>query len=137
VSKGIFTDKHSKPTDEQINQSLGDSLSLWNELLRFIEVNFRTTRQFKFYGKNYGWALNFKKSGKSFVSLYPSENAFTAQIILKEGQIHAIPDHAITAKLKKAIESATPYAEGRWLFLPVETQADLDTIQQLLLVKAQ
>jgi hypothetical protein len=43
----------------------------------------------------------------------------------------------MTAKLKKALEGATPYAEGRWLFLLVETQADLDTIQQLLLVKAQ
>ncbi len=135
MSKGTFTERNKKPTQEEINQVLGESLPLWMELQDFIGKHFKTSCELKFYGKNYGWALGFKKSGKSLVSLYPSQSGFTAQIILKEKDIKEIPNALMTEKLKKAMNDAYPYSEGRWLFLSVETIADIALVEQLLMMK--
>ena len=36
-----------------------------------------------------------------------------------------------------AIERAHPYPEGRWLFIPVESENDLQDIRQLLALRAE
>jgi len=38
--------------------------------------------EFSFGGKNYGWNIWYRKSGKSLVSLYPQEKSIVAQVVL-------------------------------------------------------
>jgi hypothetical protein len=90
----------------------------------------------RFYGKSYGWALAFKKSGKALVALFPGTGSFTAQLILKEEQLAAVPRDATTPALTAAIERAKPYQEGRWIFLPVETERDLGLVERLVEIRA-
>ena len=43
---------------------------------------------------------------------------------------------ALGQNVRKAIEDAHPYPEGRWLFIKVASKHDLDQVKQLLTVKA-
>ncbi len=38
--------------------------------------------------------------------------------------------------VQQAIARAHPYPEGRWLFIPVESEADMHDIQRLLALRA-
>ena len=136
MARGIFTDKEHRPTTEEIFAAISPSRPLWKDLARFIADNYRVQQYLGFYGRNYGWALRFRKGGKALLSLYPGKEDFTVQIILGEAQVEEVMGLAPGRNVRKAIEDAHPYPEGRWLFIKVASKHGLDQVTQLLTVKA-
>ncbi len=120
----------------EIEDSLAGAAPLWTELIAFVESSFRVRSDWKFYGKNYGWALAFKKSGKALVSLYPGAGSFTAQLILKDDQLSSVPGELMIPELRAAIDAANPYAEGRWIFLAVTSERELEVVTKLIEIRA-
>ena len=134
---GTFTDREHKPTQAEIIAAISSKRLLWENLTSFIEDRYRLKSDFAFYGKNYGWALRFRKAGKALLSLYPGQDSFTAQIIISETQAEKALSSGLSEKTSKIIEDARPYPEGRWLFIKVESEQDLNDIKQFLMVKSQ
>lgn len=132
---GLFADKEYQPTETAVLQALGSRRPLWEGLTQFIADNYPIPGEWNFGGKNYGWNLWYRKSGKTLVTLYPQEEHFVAQIILGKDQV----EQALTMKLGKNVETVlieTPQLhDGRWLFIKVRTAKDVKDIQQLLRVK--
>jgi len=133
---GAFTDKTHKPSTAEIVAAIGSKQPLWDNLIAFITDSYRLKSDFVFYGKKYGWALRFRKSGKALLSLYPSQESFTAQIIISQAQAEKALSSELSKKANKVIEDAHPYPEGRWLFIKVESEQDLHDVKQLLRVKS-
>ncbi len=133
---GAFLDKTQLPTPEEIQASLGPQWQAWLEFNQFVTDSYKTAGEFKFYGKNYGWAVRFRKSGKALLSLYPGREGFTVQIILSEDEIARACQSGLGPGALKAIAAANPYPEGRWLFIPVQTENDLQDIRRMLVIKA-
>jgi Protein of unknown function (DUF3788) len=131
-----FTDRTKRPGEAEIEIALVGAAPLWSELVAFVESSFRVRSDWKFYGKNYGWSMAFKKSGKALVSLYPDEGSFTAQVILKDDQIARVPNKLMIPELRAAIEGANPYAEGRWIFLAVASEPELEVVERLVEIRA-
>jgi hypothetical protein len=134
---GAFTDKLHQPTTEEIHAAIGSKRQLWENLTNFIGDNYRLKSDFAFYGKNYGWALRFRKGGKALLSLYPSQDSFTVQIIISQIQAEKALSLSLSKKVSKIIEDARPYPEGLWLFIKIESEQDLNDVKQLLKVKSQ
>jgi hypothetical protein len=136
VSHGAFTERASRPDEAEVEAVLGEAALRWTKLAAFVESSLRVRSEWKFYGKNYGWALAFKKSGRAVVSLYPDVGSFTAQVILKDDRIALVPDELMIPELRAAIESADPYAEGRWIFLVVSSSRELEVVKKLIEIRA-
>jgi len=134
---GIFTDRGHQPTTQEILAAIGSKQPLWESLNSFIADSYKLKSDFAFYGKNYGWALRLRKAGKALLSLYPGPEGFTAQIILGQEQVEKASSLGLSKKAIKIIEDAHPYPEGRWLFIKVESEPDLNDIKKLLAVKSQ
>jgi hypothetical protein len=132
----MFTDKQRQPAPEEILLALGPSRPAWESLEQYLGENYRLKKDFAFYGKNYGWALRFRKSGKALLSLYPRQGGFTVQIVLGEPQVQQALLSGVGPAARKAIEAANAYAEGRWLFIPVETMQEVEEVKYLLGLKA-
>jgi hypothetical protein len=138
MSIGIFTDKNRQPTDTEIFEAIGPMLPAWRVLVKFIRENYSAQEDFKFlYGKKYGWALRFRIKGKLLTSLYPTQNGFTAQINLSPAAIEQTERMKLGKNVQQAIERAHPYPEGRWLFVPVESENDIRDIQHLLTLRSE
>lgn len=133
---GVFADKEHRPTGEEILAAVGSSRAWWENLNRFVAENYRTREDFAFYGKNYGWALRFRKGGKALLSMYPGQDSFTVQIILGPTQAEKALSLDIGENARKIIQEAHQFAEGRWVFLRVESEQDLADVEQLLMVKS-
>ena len=119
----------------EISISVGSKKDLWDTLERFVAENYRTKRDFAFYGKNYGWAVRFRKGGKALLSMYPGEGSFTVQIVLGETPASKASSLRLGKNAKNVLESAHQFPEGRWLFIRVSSKKDIRDIQQLLLLK--
>jgi hypothetical protein len=138
MSVGIFTERKHQPTDAEIRQAIGPKLSLWQTLLRFIRDQYPVQEDFKFlYGKNYGWARRFRIKGQLLTSLYPTNGGFTAQVNLSSEAVEKAQGMKLGKNVQQAIERAHAYPEGRWLFIPVESEKDLRDIQRLLALRAE
>jgi hypothetical protein len=79
--------------------------------------------------------MRFRKSGKAFLSLYPGVEGLTVQIILTEEQVEQARALRLPRKVREIVEVAHPYAEGRWLFVPVRFARDAAAVKRLVSVK--
>ena len=96
---------------------------------------YRTKRDFAFYGKNYGWAVRFRKAGKALLSMYPGDGSFTAQIVLGETAARKVSGLKLGKNVKNVLDSAHRFPEGRWLFIRIGSKRDVADVQKLLLLK--
>ena len=136
MSIGIFTDKLLKPTDDEILGIIGPGWALWQELILFIREHYPVTEDLKFlYGKKYGWAVRFRILGKLLASLYPTKGGFTVQINLNPDAVEQAAAMNPGKNVLEAIAGATPYPEGRWLFISVESKKDIRDIKRLLVLR--
>ncbi len=136
MSIGAFSDKTHQPTDAEVLEAIGPRLSIWQELVHFVREKYPIQEDFKFlYGKNYGWALRFRIKGKLLISLYPAEGGFTAQVNLSSEAVEKAQRMKLGKNVQQAIAQAHPYPEGRWLFIPVESEKDYRDIQRLLALR--
>ena len=136
MSYSLFADKEHRPTEDEIQAALGVMQDAWRELTRHIEERYRVQRDFGFYGKNYGWAVRYRMGSKALASLYPGLGCFTVQVVLGAPAVAQALASDPPESIRTAIERATPYPEGRWLFIPVAADEDLPAIEHLLAVKA-
>ncbi len=136
MSIGIFTDKKCPPTIAQVFEAIGPKRSAWEKLTWFIQEEFGAREEFRFYGRNYGWALRFRKSGKALASLYPAEKSFVVQVVLGAANVKQARGLHIGKHIQQIIDQANAYPEGRWLFIPIKSEKDVREAQQLLTLKS-
>lgn len=136
MSIGYFSDKKQEPSVAEMQMIIGDLLPLWEDLIQSIHEEFAPIGDFKFlYGKNYGWGWRFRTKGRLLAILYPAEGRFVVQIILSQTAIDSVLSMDFGKNVRQAIHKATPYKEGRWLFVPVECKEDLLEVKRLLDIK--
>jgi hypothetical protein len=136
MAYSLFADKTHQPSMEEMLGVLGPARLGWEQLSVFIEENYRVTQDWSFYGKNYGWAVRYRKGGKALASLYAGDCSFTVLMILDPDQIDRTRGLPLGPQVSKVIEDAHPYPEGRWLFIKVTSESDLNDVRQLLAIRA-
>jgi hypothetical protein len=138
MSIGFFNDKGNRPTEAQIVEIIGSKLPLWYELIHSVQAQYPIQEDFKFlYGKTYGWAWRSRIKQQLLVSLFPTQGGFTAQVNLSPDAIEKALRLKMSKNVQEAIARAHPYPEGRWLFIPVETQEDLHDVQRLIAMRVE
>lgn len=138
MSIGCFTEKENRPTEAQVLEAVGSKSSLWHDLIRAVRDGYPVQEDFKFlYGKAYGWALRFRIKGQLLVSLFPTQGGFMAQVNLSPVAIEKALRMKMSENVQQAISRATPYPEGRWLFIPIETEQDFKDVMQLVALRVE
>jgi hypothetical protein len=132
---GYFLDKAHQPTEDEIAAALGPAYPLWQRLLAFIAETYQMPGEFSFSGKNYGWNMWYRKSGKSLVTLYPQQGKLIAQVVLGKAEVEQAEALTLGDHVSKVLRETAQLHDGRWLFIPVTTERDAQDIEQLLLVK--
>jgi hypothetical protein len=60
---------------------------------------------------------------------------FTVQVNLPEAAVQQALSGDFGEQARQVIAAAHPYPEGRWLFMPVETERDLADIRKLITMR--
>ena len=135
MSISVFADKEHRPSSKELAEVLAAKYPLWQALTAFLLDNYQLAGDLIFGGKNYGWNVWWRKSGKTLMSLYPQKNAFVAQIVLGHEQVEKALGLALGAKASKILCDTPQLHDGRWLFIPVTTQRDVRDVEQLIQLK--
>lgn len=135
MSTGIFTDKTHPPTPDEIAGALGAKKPLWDALVGFIAEHYQMPGELSFGGKNYGWNLWYRRSGKSLTTLYPCQSGIVVQIVLGKDQVEKALALNLGKHVGQVLRDTPQLHDGRWLFIKVKSKRDLEDVEQLLLVK--
>lgn len=132
---GCLLDKNTPPGDYEIQAALRGALPYWQELIQFIYDTYDLSTEISFGGKNYGWNLWYRKGGKTLASLYPQNGYLVAQVVLGKDQVERAMTLSLGDRVGRLVRETPQLHDGKWLFIPVESEIDVNDVKQLLLIK--
>lgn len=132
MSIGTFTEKENKPDVSEVLETLAFKKPFWDILVEYMMNSIKAKAEWKFYGRNYGWALRFKKDGKSLAALYPSQNKLTIQIILDCDQVKRALELIKSDEIKEIIAKTEEIHEGKWIYIQIEDEIILEEVKKLI-----
>ncbi len=130
-----FMDPEHQPTEDEIVDALGSKASLWARLTAHLDEAYAIEPTYVPVSRNYGWDVKYRKGGKTLVALTPDEGRFTALVVLGEKETEAARELALGDHVRRVFDEARQLRDGRWLFVGVESERDVEDIEKLLAVK--
>jgi len=130
--------KENRPTPAAIADYLGpDAAAAWDDITAFLAENYDFVPETVFGGQKYGWAIRYRRSGKSLCTLHPEKGAFTVLIVLggKETEQELAVLSEFSPAVAETISGAHQYHDGRWLWLRVREKGETADIKRLLQLK--
>ena len=129
-------EKDSEPNQQHILKTIGQT-EHWECLLAYLEASYDISPELAFYGKKYGWTLRYRKSGRTLISLFPEEGAFSVQIVLGKKEVEetlAILDE-LNAYNRDLFKRTKQLHDGRWLWIRVLEATHVDDVKRLMQIK--
>lgn len=118
-------------------QVLGAARPLRDALLDELRRHTRSQPAWRFCGRNYGWALAYKKSGRALAALFPDDVRLTVLVVLAAGQSDAaLSDPAVSQATRTRISSLPRFNEGCWAFVSVTDEGSLADARELIAIRA-
>jgi hypothetical protein len=132
----FFVDRAQEPSRRSVSQVLGQARPAWDNLEMYLAESYDLEGSLHFmYGEKYGWALRFRRGGRTILTMYPNRGFFTVQIILSKVQVAAARAIGLPSRVLKVLDGAKDYPEGRWLFIPVESRKAVRELRTLIGLK--
>ena len=136
MDKGYFADYSHQPSQEEVRLALGTIYSLWERLTRFIDTYYQIAGEWSSWGPaKSGWGLRYRRKGRALIALYPQKERIMAQVVLGKTQAERAQSLKLGEKVSKILRESPQLRDGRWLSIPVLDEADVEDVEQLLLVK--
>lgn len=136
MATSIFDNKATIPNDEMVGTFLANTNELWNRLKLYVMENCQgISQEWKFYSKKAGWSLIFKRNKRTLFYFVPCDGYFMIALVFGEKSEKVAEQSSIPEHIKKAIASATSYAEGKSFFVDVKNEADLEPLFTLIKIK--
>jgi hypothetical protein len=136
MSENVFKTKETEPDEQMIRETLGANYAHLENLRWFLKEEIGdTTEEWKYYGQKLGWTLKtfLKKRNLFFIGMY--EGYFNIAFVFGDKAVNRILESKIDPVLKKELEKARKYAEGRGIRIKVDNPGCLDDIEELIRIK--
>ena len=128
----FFLEKNQPPSEAELETVLGRALARWQALVHYLREHYDMPGDLTYGGKKYGWCLWFRRSGKSLLTLYPQRDGLVAQVVLGREQVEKALGLQLGAHVAQILDNTPQLHDGRWLFIPVETEQDVKDVKALL-----
>lgn len=136
MAVSVFDDKSKKPTDRDLAGALGETYALWRELKAFVLQQYPgAAKEWNHSGKNCGWGFRLKDKKRAILYLTPGDGCFKASLVFGEKATREALASHISDEIKKIIESARVYAEGRGVRVDVTGPEFVADIKKLIAIK--
>lgn len=131
-----FAHQGHRPSPDDIREALGTQYPLWERLTGFVEDTYKVEGKWSTWGPSgSGWGLRYRVKGRSLVALYPHKEMVTAQVVLGRAQADRALSLELGERVTGMLNDAPQLRDGRWLHIPVISEADAEDVEQLLWAK--
>jgi len=140
AKKDLILDAFTAPTYDDITTFFNKPVqALWQDLNTFIQARYQAIPKIE-YSKcslQMGWNVKYKKAGKSLCTLYPANDHFITLIVIKTDMIPVIESLSTQFEpyILDLIKAARPMNGTLWLMIVINSNAILENVKELLLLK--
>ena len=129
--------KDIAPSEDEILSTIGENSGLWIDMRKYVEENYDFSPELVFYGKKHGWTIRYRKSGKTLISLFPEEGAFSILLVLGKKEVDKVDSviENLSLNVRSIFESTEQLHDGRWLWIRVFSKEDIESAKLILLAK--
>ncbi|HET9305640.1 MAG TPA: DUF3788 family protein [Candidatus Sulfotelmatobacter sp.] len=130
-----FAGQKNPPTQAELALALGESQSLWQELVSTLKQEFQLTEEWGSSSVKAGWSLRLQSKKRNIVYLAPGKGSFPASFALGDRAIAAARQSELPARMLKIIAEAKRYAEGTAVRMEVQKPEDVAAVKILAKIK--
>jgi len=132
----IFTEKEIQPSDSALRKALGKNYESWKKLEDFTSSKYpAAVKEWAFPGAKYGWSYRIKDKKRVIIYLLPRDGYFKTAFNFGQKAYEEILASDAADEIKKELESARAYAEGRGIRIDVKNKSAVKDIQKLIEIK--
>lgn len=134
---GALLDRTATPTAGDLARAAGPARGRWERLAGWIEATYGVEGEPLWFGRESGWVLRFRRSGKALLTLLPLEGGrFKALVVVGPSAWAAVADAELSEPIRAAWDAAHPYPDGRWLWPEITDDAIIADVQRLVALKS-
>ena len=139
MSLGAWRRWGSPPTAADMAMGISErKRPLWLALTEWLAETYGLDGELAWTDEDSGWVLRYRRNGRALTTLLPNAaGSFSALVVVGPSSLAAALAAPLGDETREALEFATPYADGRWLWLRVTDEGVVDDIRTLLLIKSQ
>ena len=127
--------KNEPPTFDDLIRYSSESGELWIALDKYMEDEFKATRQIRFpYGNKYGWSAKYSVKSKHICDVFAENGAFTAHFQVSTAAIESVYSE-LDAYARDVWENKYPCASGGWIQFRVLDKNQLNDLKKIIKVK--
>lgn len=129
-----------KPSMNDIAEYINEVKDIWISLTTFTETAYQIKPKLTYSGCNMkpGWNVKYQKSGQTFGTLYPQENAFDWMIIISY-KLDPLMQETLPLLRNQTADlyrSAGDYMKkGKWMMVRIDNQQTLEDYKKIVSVK--
>ncbi len=138
--KDIFP-VQQQPSMENIEDYIGgEAKAVWQSLMEFLTITYKVKPKLTYSvcsGKP-GWNVKFQKSGQSFGTFYPEENAFSVFMVIGYKFDPFMEDvlSKLSEETAQLYRNAGDYMKlGKWIMFRIKDKQGLEDYKHLITVK--
>ena len=127
--------KQEIPTFDDLIRYSGESGTLWLELDRHLESEYKISRQIRFpYGKDYGWSAKYSVKSKHICDIFAENGAFAAFFQISFKAMNAVYGELGNCA-KQVWENKYPCSSGGWIEFRVLNSEQLQDLKKIIHAK--
>jgi hypothetical protein len=136
VTDPAFPDKDVPPSREELLSAVGAARGRWLRLDEWARETYGVEGEPLFFGRDSGWCLRYRRSGKALFTLTPRHGGFGALVVIGPRAWEDVATVELSPATRTAWNAAHPYPDGRWLWLDVTTEQVAADIERLVALKS-
>lgn len=138
MALSAFGEKAQPPTVDDLRSVLGDAYEPWARLLALVADRISAiTEVWGFTSASTGWGLRVRHKERVILYMTPQKDQFLVSFVLGEKAVAAARAAKLSASVRKAIEGAPRYAEGRGVRLEIRSSRELASLAMVAQIKWQ
>ena len=134
METSIFLDKDSIPTSTELTLELGDTYYLWKLIEDYVHVQYPKYIDEWNCTKN-GWSFRIKDKKRAIIYFLPREKYFKVAFVFGQKATDVIMKSDIAAEIKKELDAARVYAEGRGIRIDIKNDKVVNDVKKLITIK--
>jgi hypothetical protein len=123
-----FMENSNKPTDEILNDVLGNAYSYYRDLLDLLKVY----SQEWIYAKSSGWMLKIFDPHSSFLHIIPLREEFVVNLAIRENEKENILNNIYLEELHNQLKASQKHSEGYGLKFEVASVKEYRQVKLLV-----
>lgn len=138
MTLGAWRRRDDPPTIAAMTAGIAtDRRALWLGLTGWLRDAYALEGDMAWSDDDAGWVLRYRRNGRSLTTLMPdATGGFAALVVIGPSIVEVARSARLAETAREALETARPYADGRWLWLKVTDQQIVDDIRTLIALKS-